>query len=112
MITRLVRGSRAATRLRFALLCLALGHLEAFTHAQTNPPTVSVLPRNPSVSLGAKVTFRATASGSLPISYQWRFNDVALQDATNNMLILSNITVPLDGSYTVEVTNVDGAATS
>ncbi|HYV27680.1 MAG TPA: FG-GAP-like repeat-containing protein, partial [Candidatus Eisenbacteria bacterium] len=112
MIKRLVSGLRAVAYLRRMFLFLAIMRCDALTHAQTSPPTVTVQPRNPSVSLGANVTFRATASGTLPLMYQWRFNDVALAGATNSTLTLSNISLAVGGGYVVAVTNVDGAATS
>src|SRR6185369_13126799 len=72
MIKRLVPGPRAVAHLGRVLLFLAILRLETLTHAQTSPPAVTVQPRNPSVSLGANVTFRATASGAPPLMYQWR----------------------------------------
>jgi hypothetical protein len=78
------------------------------------PPTnVKVTPANPSVSLGANLTLRATASGSMPFSYQWCLNSAPLGGQTNSFLNLTNIQLADAGAaYTVVVTNVAGAATS
>ena len=81
-------------------------------HSQTTPPTVSIAPRNPSVSLGAILTFRATASGTPPFTYLWRFNDAPLEGATNSTLVLTNIALHHVGAYTVIASNVNGTATS
>lgn len=41
-------------------------------------PIVTQQPTNQSVSLKANVTFRVTATGAAPLSYQWRFDAVDL----------------------------------
>src|SRR6185503_10807691 len=81
-------------------------------HSQTTPPTVSLQPRSPSLSLGASVTFRATATGTPPFSYLWRLNDLPLEGATNSTLVLTNIALHHAGAYIVIVSNLNGSATS
>ena len=77
------------------------------------PMSVKVTPANSSVSPGANLTLRVTASGSTPFSYQWCLNSAPLGGQTNSLLNLTNIQLADAGAaYTVVVTNVAGAATS
>ncbi len=83
-----------------------------FAQAQTAPPTLTSQPRSQSVSLGANVTFRVTASGTPPPNFQWRWNDLPVNAATNNVLALTNVTLTQAGGYSAVVSNDGGAATS
>src|SRR5881397_641476 len=67
--------------------------------AQTTPPTVLLQPRGQSVSLGANVTFRVTATGTPQPSFQWRWNDTPVEAATNSTFALTNITLIQAGGY-------------
>jgi enediyne biosynthesis protein E4 len=73
---------------------------------------VKVTPTNSSVSLGANLTLRVTASGTTPFNYQWCLNCTPLPGRTNSTLALTNIQLADGGSYTVVVTNFAGGATS
>src|SRR5207247_6847970 len=83
-----------------------------FVLAQTTPLTISMQPRSQSVSLGANVTFRVTATGTPPLSFQWRWNETPVDGATNSALALTNITVTQAGGYSAFVSNDGGAVTS
>ncbi len=72
-------------------------------------PTNSVLAAYPG---GTNLAFVATVSGSLPISYQWYTNGVAVSGQTNASLIISNTTISESGSYYLVATNLYGDATS
>jgi hypothetical protein len=61
---------------------------------------------------GDNVTLTVTASGTLPISYQWRFNGNALAGANASSLSLPNISPTQGGFYSVIVSNGFGTATS
>lgn len=63
--------------------------------------TVVVPPTNQVADAGANVTFRATATGTGPIAYQWQLNGAALPNATNATLVVSN--VQSSGTYSVVV---------
>ena len=76
------------------------------------PPTITGQPQSLSVSLGANVTLRATASGSSPLAYQWFQNSTVIGGATNGMLLLTNVSLSSAGGYVALVTNVSGSATS
>ena len=76
------------------------------------PPAILSNPRSQLVSTGETVYLTLEATGSMPLNYQWQRNTSPLAQATNSVLVLSNITVAQAGSYRAVVTNRAGAATS
>ncbi len=64
------------------------------------------------VLAGASTHLRATAVGSEPLSFQWRFNGTDLPNATNSVLSLAQIAPGQSGAYSVVVSNQQGVATS
>jgi hypothetical protein len=84
----------------------------SLAQAQTDLPRITVQPRNQSVSLGANVTLRVTATGTPPLAFQWLWNEAALVAATNSALALTNVQPTQAGEYLVVVTNGGGALTS
>ncbi len=76
------------------------------------PPAVTLQPTNQTALVGATVTFSVAASGTLPLSYQWRFNGTNLDSATAETLSLTDVQPEQAGGYSVVVTNVAGSATS
>jgi hypothetical protein len=76
------------------------------------PPFISAQPTSQTVPLGATLTFSAAAGGTLPLSYQWRFNGTNILAATATALTLTNVQLAQAGSYTVRITNLYGAAES
>src|SRR5690349_17485589 len=96
--------------IRFQLTCLVAFIFPATGFAQ---PIIITQPKHQSVSLGAKATFIVRASGKSPFGYQWRYNNVAIPDATGIALVLTNIQLPSAGAYTAVVTDALGlSATS
>jgi hypothetical protein len=76
-------------------------------------PAIVSPPQSQSVMSGANATFFVTATGALPLSYQWFFNtNTILANATNYTLTLTNIQTSNMGSYSVIVTNALGSVTS
>jgi hypothetical protein len=90
------------------LSCLAV----EFALAQTAPPAIAVQPRSQSVSLGANVTFRVTATGTPPLSFQWLWNESPVEAATDSTLALTNVTMAQAGGYSAVVSDDGGAVTS
>jgi hypothetical protein len=84
----------------------------AFPTAGLPQPTITIQPKNQSVSLGAQVTFDVRASGTSPFGYQWRYNDAAIPGATGISLVLTNIQLANAGTYTAVVTDALGSTTS
>ena len=78
----------------------------------TGPPAITTQPVSQSVLAGANASFTVTASGTAPLSYQWRFNGANLSGATSTRLALAGVQPANAGSYTVVVTNSTGSATS
>jgi alpha-tubulin suppressor-like RCC1 family protein len=75
-------------------------------------PFVSRRLPNKTVGAGQNVTYRTSASGSLPLAYQWQVNGTNINGATGTSLSLSNVQMADAGNYTVVVANAFGATTS
>jgi hypothetical protein len=61
---------------------------------------------------GIAVTLDVVASGSLPISYQWLSNGVAIAGATNSSFTLTDVQPSYASNYSVTVYNTLGTNTS
>lgn len=75
-------------------------------------PSIVSQPRSKSVSLGAEVVFRVTASGASPLAFQWQHTQTNLSAATNATLTLTNVATVHGGEYALIITNSYGAVTS
>ena len=73
------------------------------------PPTVTQPPVNTTVLAGGIAVISVAATGSDPLSYQWRFNGDDLAGATSSTLTLNPVNSSQAGPYTVLVTNVAGS---
>jgi hypothetical protein len=76
------------------------------------PPTIVIQPTNLAVPVGAAATFGIVTEGTPPLSYQWSFNGTNLVDATNGVLVITNVQLTDAGDYAVEVANVFGSEDS
>jgi len=77
------------------------------------PPQIVSQPQHQTVVVGQTATFSVMAYGTLPLSYQWRFNETnVIAGATNNSLVMTNVQLAAAGTYSVVVTNVSGTITS
>jgi S-formylglutathione hydrolase FrmB len=75
-------------------------------------PSISKQPANQTASLFADATFRVTATGTAPLSYQWQFNGAPIEGAVNSFLTLTNIQKTNSGSYSAIVIDSTGSASS
>jgi len=81
-------------------------------------PGITAQPVNLTILTGSNAVFSATASGSSPLTYQWRKNGTNLLNgsgvsgATTNLLTLTAVTTNSSGNYSLYVTNSFGAVTS
>ena len=77
------------------------------------PPTIITQPVSQTVNEGDPVTFTVVASGTDPLTYQWRRNGVDMPGETNASLTLAT-TTPADSGdqFSVAVSNGLGSATS
>ena len=71
-------------------------------------PVILTQPQSQTVYSGSDVTFTASATGALPLLWQWQFNGVAISGATSSTLMLADVTTNQNGNYTVAVTNSHG----
>jgi len=76
-----------------------------FTLSVNSPPAITTQPTNQTVMAGGTVTFSVTASGTVPLNYQWQFNGAGIAGATNATLTLINVQLPQAGNYAVKVIN-------
>jgi len=76
------------------------------------PPSIDTPPQSQTVKAGSNVTFTVIASGTMPLSYQWRFNGTNLAAASQSSYLRGNVQTNDGGSYSVIVTNIAGSATS
>jgi hypothetical protein len=76
------------------------------------PPVISSQPQGRTNIVGTASSFAVSASGTAPLSYQWRFNGTNLPGATNANLILNNVQPSDAGVYSLTITNLAGSATS
>ncbi|HAB17974.1 MAG TPA: FG-GAP-like repeat-containing protein [Verrucomicrobiota bacterium] len=76
-------------------------------------PLITKQPTNQSVSLGANVRFRVTATTTAPpLTYQWRLATTDLPQQTNPSLTVTNAQLKDAGDYEVVVTDTSGSVTS
>ena len=76
------------------------------------PVTIIAQPTNEAAYVGSAASFVVAASGTLPLQYQWNFNQTNIVNATNATLVLTNIQLNQAGNYAVQVTNLVNAVLS
>lgn len=75
-------------------------------------PSITTQPASQTANVGGTVTFTVSATGTQPITYQWRKNGATIAGATSATYVLNSITATDAGTYTVEITNPGGTVTS
>lgn len=75
-------------------------------------PTITLNPASQSVTNGSDVVFSVAASGTGPLTYQWKKNSTDIPGANASSLVLSKVTTTDAGNYTVLVSNTVGSALS
>jgi hypothetical protein len=81
-------------------------------------PSITTQPASQTVTAGSAAAFTVTATGTTPLSYQWRKDGIDLTDVGNisgaaaATLTIGNARVTDAGSYTCVVSNVAGNVTS
>ena len=76
------------------------------------PPAITTQPANQSAVAGNAVTFNVTATGTAPLSYQWRKAGSAIAGATGASYTIASVKTNDAAAYTVVVTNLAGSVTS
>ena len=82
------------------------------TFTGSNAPIITTQPQSISVAAGNPASFTVTASGSQPLSYQWRKNTINIGGATNSTYTIPAVSQSDAGNYSVIVSNSAGSATS
>jgi alpha-tubulin suppressor-like RCC1 family protein/GH25 family lysozyme M1 (1,4-beta-N-acetylmuramidase) len=76
------------------------------------PPAITTQPASQTLLAGANATFTVGASGTTPLSYQWRLNGGNISGASLSSYIKNNVQSANAGSYSVLVTNAYGSTNS
>ncbi|MBL8764943.1 MAG: S8 family serine peptidase [Phycisphaerae bacterium] len=75
-------------------------------------PAIAAHPSNVTVSRGQTANFTVGATGTAPLSYQWKKGVANVPGGTNATLSITNAQVTDAGSYSAAVSNACGNATS
>ena len=75
-------------------------------------PSITTQPTNLVVKSGGSITFSVEASGAFPFSFQWYFDGTPIPGATSATFSISSVHSSDQGTYTVNVSNYLGVATS
>ncbi|HVM47815.1 MAG TPA: immunoglobulin domain-containing protein [Candidatus Acidoferrum sp.] len=119
----LVSATNASTMLRLGLRddpsYLALDDVTVtLITGSTSPPVFTNQPQGQMVVAGTNASFSAAASGTPPLTYQWRHNGGNLTDggrisgASSAQLTIASIAPEDGGSYSVVASNAYGAVAS
>jgi len=76
------------------------------------PAAISAQPISQSLNAGTAATFTVAATGTAPLTYQWRKDGTPILGATTASLTLSSAQSSDAAAYAVVVTNVAGSSTS
>ncbi|MCF7709002.1 MAG: lamin tail domain-containing protein [Verrucomicrobia bacterium] len=80
--------------------------------AVLEPPRILSQPLDLMIRPGDKAEFNVSAAGTEPLSYQWLFDGVEIDGATNSTLIIQGASTNQSGEYWVEVSNEAGSNSS
>lgn len=75
-------------------------------------PVITNQPQSQIVNCGGTASFDVGATGSPPLSYQWRRNGLDLVGNTIGGLVLRQVDVSMEGIYDVVISNSYGSVTS
>lgn len=79
----------------------------------SSPPTIVKEPKNRRVLEGKRARFAVTATGDIPLAYQWSKNGEEISGATNSVYATPPVTLGDNGAaYSVVVSNPGGSTTS
>jgi hypothetical protein len=77
------------------------------------PPSITKQPASQTVTAGQTATFTVAATGTAPLTYQWRKNGAAIAGTTSTSYTTPATTTGDNGAhFTVVVSNTGGSATS
>ena len=93
-------------------LARSTGSVYRIIYTSSTSPLITNHPQSISVSQGNTANFSVTATGTQPLSYQWRKNSANISGATNTTYSIPNVTSSDAGDFSVIVTNSAGSDTS
>lgn len=76
------------------------------------PPSITTPPASQSVAVGSNATFTVSATGTAPLYYQWRFNGIQINAATDTTYTRTNSQCADAGGFDVVVSNSISTVTS
>src|SRR5205085_4475086 len=76
------------------------------------PPSITQQPVGITRTNGGSASFTVAASGSAPLSYQWRVGGANISGANSSTFSIASVSLGQAGSYDVIVSNAAGSATS
>lgn len=76
------------------------------------PPTITTQPLDQTVPFGSNATFTVQCSGTPFLLYQWSLNGTNLLGATSSSLVLTNLVLSDQGTFTVAISNLFGSTVS
>lgn len=88
------------------------GLIGAFVDPTSLLPVITTQPTNVNFTAGGTINFSVAATSSLPITYQWFKDGVAISGETNSTLTINNATADALGAYYVAVSNENGPVNS
>ena len=91
---------------------VAAGRLHSLALVVPAAPVLITQPVSQTASVGQGVSLSVTATGTLPLTYQWRRDGTNLVGVTNATYSLGAAQTNLAGSYSVVVSNSVGSLTS
>ena len=90
-----------------------VGSVGRIVFTGSEAPTIAAQPQGQRVAVGSPATFRVEASGTPPLSYQWRRDGAPIAGATAAAYTLAAAALADDGArFSVVVGNASGTATS
>ncbi|MEJ7677610.1 MAG: immunoglobulin domain-containing protein [Segetibacter sp.] len=88
------------------------GAVYKITYTTSSAPVITNQPKSITAAQGSAASFSVTATGTAPLSYQWRKNSVNISGATNSTYTISPVSTANAGTYSVVVSNASGSVIS
>ncbi len=107
IINNITTGDTGTYRVRVANECDDI-FSDAVALTIASAPQITGPPASRQACEGDTVTFSVAASGTGPLSYQWRRNGVVMPNETAAQLRLTNVTQASEAEYSVLVSNACG----